>query len=55
MRFTPLRSAPVRFVPVDYIHNIRDGLIRKYGHTGVHILDYLHEIGKEMGCEPFQY
>ena len=39
----------------DYIHNIRDGLIRKYGHTGVHIMDYLHEIGKEMGCEDFQW
>ena len=39
----------------DYIHNIRDGLIRKYGHTGVQIMDYLHQIGKEMGCEDFQY
>ena len=39
----------------DYIHNIRDGLIRKYGHTGVQIMDYLYEIGKRMGCEDFQY
>jgi len=39
----------------DIIHNTRDGYIRKYGHTGVQIMEYLHQIGKEMGCEDFQY
>ena len=37
----------------DYIHNIRDGLRRKYGSNGYQIMDYLYEIGKEMGCEDF--
>jgi hypothetical protein len=39
----------------DIIHNIRDGLRRKYGSNGYQIMDYLHQIGKEMGCEAFQY
>ena len=39
----------------DYIYEIRDGLRRKYGQGGSQIMDYLHQIGKEMGCEAFQF
>jgi hypothetical protein len=37
----------------DYIHNIRDGLKRKYGMGSGPILSYLYPIGKRMGCEDF--
>ncbi len=41
----------------DYIYDIRDGLRRKYGTggSGNQIMEYLHQIGKEMGCEGFQW
>jgi len=39
----------------DIMHNIRDGIRRKYGMGSGPILNYLHKIGKEMGCEDFQY
>ena len=39
----------------DIIHNTRDGIQRKYGRNGSDILEYLHQIGKEMGCEDFQW
>ena len=39
----------------DIIHNIRDALRRKYGRGGVEIMEYLHQIGKRMGCEAFQW
>ena len=39
----------------DIIHNTRDGIRRKYGRGGVEIMEYLHQIGKEMGCKDFQY
>jgi hypothetical protein len=39
----------------DVMHNSRDGIRRKYGHGSGPILEYLHQIGKEMGCKDFQY
>ena len=39
----------------DIIHNTRDGIQRKYGRNGSDILEYLHQIGKRMGCEDFQW
>ena len=39
----------------DIIHNTRDGIRRKYGRGGVEIMEYLHQIGKRMGCEAFQW
>jgi len=39
----------------DIIHNTRDGIRRKYGRNGSDILEYLHQIGKRMGCEDFQW
>jgi hypothetical protein len=39
----------------DIIHNTRDGIQRKYGRNGSDILEYLHQIGKRMRCEDFQW
>ena len=37
----------------DIMHNIRDGIKRKYGMGSGPILTYLYAIGKRMGCEDF--
>ena len=39
----------------DVIYEARDGYKRRFGRNGSDILEYLHQIGKRMGCEDFQW
>jgi hypothetical protein len=39
----------------DVIYEARDGYKRRFGRSGTEIMEYLHQIGKRMGCEDFQW
>ena len=39
----------------DVVYEAREGYRRRFGHSGTEIMEYLHQIGKRMGCEYFQW
>ena len=39
----------------DVVYEAREGYKRRFGHSGTEIMEYLHQIGKRMGCEDFQW